>query len=114
MQQPRTFHQQRQCGEISSSPTEDQAAHAAPVSEDDESPDDIRLRWARKDAERCKRVKKRKKKPKKGKRSTKETIRENEKIKNKLLKYLYKNKKSIVDGDSDSSSSSSSSSDSDD
>jgi hypothetical protein len=53
---------------------------------DGEDPEDIRLRWAREDARQCERDRGRRERRRK--RSTKELIRENEKLKNKLLKYL--------------------------
>jgi hypothetical protein len=60
----------------------------------------------------CKIKKKKKKKSKKGK-STRELIKENEEMKNEVLKYLVKNKQNILQESSSSSPETSTSEESD-
>ena len=75
--------------------------------------EDVRLHWARKVAKKCEKSKKKKsKKSKKGK-STRELIKENEEMKNEVLKYLVKNKQKILQESSSSSPETSTSEESD-
>ena len=65
--------------------------------------EDVRLHWERKVAKKCEKSKKKKsKKSKKGK-STRELIKENEEMKNEVLKYLVKNNQKILQESSSSS-----------
>ena len=75
--------------------------------------EDVRLHWERKVAKKCEKSKKKKsKKSKKGK-STRELIKENEEMKNEVLKYLVKNKQTILQESSSSSPETSTSEESD-
>jgi type I site-specific restriction endonuclease len=52
----------------------------------------VRLHWARKVAKKCEKFEKKKSKKRKKGKSTRELIKENEEMKNEILKYLVKNK----------------------
>lgn len=77
-------------------------AHDMSESEDGDGSEDIRLRWAREDARQCECDRNRR--SRRRKRTTKELIRENEKLRNKLLKSFLKKRSKIFDVTDSSSS----------